>query len=295
MDITFPPFTTNKDFNLRKQSLVFQLIVQDTLDNIVVPSLDCTWLERVHHIDLLHRAREKGCDGFGGLDYRKVLHAEYSCASMTASVNAVFKNKKDGKPTCVFAPVSGFHHAHYNRSGGFCTFNGLMAAAVCALEDHSARKILILDGDAHWGDGTQDIINQLQLHRSVDHISISSMDDWRNQSASPGGLDFSEYSLILYQAGADAHIEDPCGQGTFDTGSFITRDRRIFISAQASGVPIIVNLAGGYNGAKTLDLHTSTFQTLVETYYPEQDRPIIARGSTVDLDGLLTQFGEKSE
>lgn len=33
----------------------------------------------------------------------------------------------DGSISC--SPSSGFHHAHYDRNHGFCTFNGLIVAA----------------------------------------------------------------------------------------------------------------------------------------------------------------------
>jgi acetoin utilization deacetylase AcuC-like enzyme len=33
------------------------------------------------------------------------------------------------------APVCGFHHAHYDETGGFCTFNGLMVTAIKLLNE----------------------------------------------------------------------------------------------------------------------------------------------------------------
>jgi acetoin utilization deacetylase AcuC-like enzyme len=38
---------------------------------------------------------------------------------------------------CAVAPVAGFHHACYAQGGGFCTFNGLTAAAMTLRHDKS--------------------------------------------------------------------------------------------------------------------------------------------------------------
>ena len=51
---------------------------------------------------------------------------------------------------------SGLHHARRDSGAGFRTFNGLALAARAAL-DAGARRLLILDLDAHVGDGTLDI------------------------------------------------------------------------------------------------------------------------------------------
>ncbi len=71
----------------------------------------------------------------------------------------------------VCSPTSGFHHTGYSHSAGFCTFNGLMATA-CELRRVGAVKTVgILDCDAHYGDGTDDIINQINIdwikHRTL--------------------------------------------------------------------------------------------------------------------------------
>ena len=63
------------------------------------------------------------------------------------------------------APCSGFHHAGYDHAGGYCTFNGLMVTAAALLAEGRANKVGILDCDEHWGNGTHDIIERLQLTR----------------------------------------------------------------------------------------------------------------------------------
>ncbi len=61
------------------------------------------------------------------------------------------------------SPTSGFHHASYASGGGFCTFNGLMVTAIKLLQANRVRRVGVLDCDWHYGNGTDDIIQQLRL------------------------------------------------------------------------------------------------------------------------------------
>lgn len=69
------------------------------------------------------------------------------------------------------SPTSGFHHAEYQSSMGYCTFNGLMLTAAELLSTGKAKKIGILDCDQHYGNGTDDIVRHLKLEDSVVHIT----------------------------------------------------------------------------------------------------------------------------
>ena len=165
---------------------------------------------------------------------------------------------------CAVAPVAGFHHACYAQGGGFCTFNGLMVAAMTLRRDKSARKMGILDFDQHYGNGTTDIIREVGAHW-VEHYSAGAW--WEHAEEAERFLDevptiikqFDDCQLLLYQAGADPHINDPLG-GWLTTPQLRERDRRVFATSKAMGLPIAWNLAGGYqtNLRKVLDIHDNT-------------------------------------
>jgi acetoin utilization deacetylase AcuC-like enzyme len=55
---------------------------------------------------------------------------------------------------------------------------------------------------------------------------------------------FAGYDLLLYQAGADPHIDDPLG-GFLTTDELAERDRIVFSVAKEIGIPVVWNLAGG--------------------------------------------------
>ena len=54
-----------------------------------------------------------------------------------------------------------------------------------------------------------------------------------------------EPEVILYQAGADTHRDDPLG-GVLTTAQMFMRDQIMFETAKNLGVGIAWNLAGGY-------------------------------------------------
>ena len=65
--------------------------------------------------------------------------------------------------------------------------------------------------------------------------------------------------MILYQAGADPHVDDPLG-GMLTSSQMYERDKLVFETARERGVPVVWNLAGGYQTPieKVLELHLTT-------------------------------------
>ena len=62
----------------------------------------------------------------------------------------------DGENTTAHT-FGGFHHAGRNFGEGFCIFNDVAIAAKALVERHGLSRVMILDSDAHQGNGTMDI------------------------------------------------------------------------------------------------------------------------------------------
>ncbi|MFT5681208.1 MAG: acetoin utilization deacetylase AcuC-like enzyme [Myxococcota bacterium] len=182
------------------------------------------------------------------------------------------------------APVSGFHHAEYATAKGFCTFNGLAVTAAVLLSE-GARRVGILDCDHHHGDGTEHILDQLELHDRVHHISVG--ERWFEPSHAPDFFarlpklleGFRDCDVVLYQAGADPHIDDPLGGWLTDT-DLRERDATVFRTLYEQAVPVAWNLAGGYqrdeDGSirRVLNIHDQTLRECAAVYLSTADAEV---------------------
>lgn len=160
------------------------------------------------------------------------------------------------------SPSSGFHHASYSSCFGYCTFNGLIITAIKLYQEYSLKKIGIIDFDAHYGNGTDNIIEHLGLNY-IHHQGIKQLLDQHQKfqlsTLEKLLLQFKDCDYLLYQAGADPHIDDPLG-GYLSTEELRIRDEKVFTFSQEHHIPLTWNLAGGYQQPieKVLDLHENT-------------------------------------
>ena len=207
-------------------------------------------------------------NGFGNTSLAIAKSLRYTVGSVVAAATHVLTALHGSGLRVAVSPTSGFHHAGHDFGGGFCTFNGLMAAAIHVHGLGLAKRILILDMDQHYGDGTDNIIIKLDID-FIDHITATQSYRTAKQALACANLCANEafrsgrYDLVLYQAGADMHVDDPLG-GLLTTGQMTRRDRLVFQACAKHGIPLVWNLAGGYQRdadgtiAPVLALHRNT-------------------------------------
>ena len=170
-----------------------------------------------------------------------------------------------------FSPTAGFHHAGWDQGHAFCTFNGLLVAALALHARGQVQRVAILDCDQHFGDGTRDGIRRLGLDwishytYGADPPTRETAEDWL--TALPGivASTAAGADLVLYQAGADPHEDDPWG-GCLSTEQLARRDRIVFRTCQEMEAPVVTNLAGGYQKPveRVVALHVQTLRQLAE-------------------------------
>ena len=204
-------------------------------------------------------------NGFRGRQQEVADSLPWTCGSLLWAARGALSN---GLVAC--SPTSGFHHAGYESAYGYCTFNGLMVAALALKAEGKVQRVGILDCDQHYGDGTAEIMASL----NVDWIQHVSQEHWNPDEAGPfmAGLpevvrSFAGCDLLIYQAGADPHINDPLG-GFLSTKELVERDRIVFSLAKTIGVPVVWNLAGGYQEplSRVLDIHRNTLFACAAEY-----------------------------
>lgn len=235
--------------------------------------LDTTTLSLAHDP---HHVREViDClepNGFGNRSRAVARSLPFTSGAMLAAARAAIES---GTVAC--APVSGFHHAAYDRCGGYCTFNGLMVAAMALQRDGLAQRVGILDLDQHYGDGTEDIIHRLHAgfvhHHTAGRRHREAGRDARTFLEGLPSLvsSFMDCQVLLYQAGADPHIDDPLG-GWITTEELAERDEIVFDVCAKLGIPVAWNLAGGYQRDASgsiepvLAIHRNTMKACLKAY-----------------------------
>ena len=206
------------------------------------------------------------------------------CASNGGVVSAARAALHSGRAGAL---ASGLHHARRDHGAGFCTFNGLALAALSALES-GARRVLVLDLDAHCGGGTDELLGRHPAVRIVD-IAVNGFDRY---DPGPGnsldllddagtylptlrrrldGLAGEDFGLVLYNAGMDPHQHCPVGGlAGVDELLLAQRERMVFEWARKRRLPIAFVLAGGYigprlNQAQLVGLHRLTLAAAANT------------------------------
>ncbi|MHA2027109.1 MAG: histone deacetylase family protein [Candidatus Thorarchaeota archaeon] len=113
-------------------------------------------LDTIHSQTYLNEVRMISETGVGEIDidtpgFKGIYeNARITCGATITGVKAV----ATGQVEHFLSPTGGFHHAKYERGGGFCIFNDV-AASVYALKEMGFKRILIADFDVHHGNGTQ--------------------------------------------------------------------------------------------------------------------------------------------
>lgn len=204
-------------------------------------------------------------NGFRGRHKDVADSLPWTCGSLLSAARCALNN---GSVAC--SPTSGFHHAAYESGFGYCTFNGLMITALALKQEGKVRRVAILDCDQHYGDGTAEIIDELAIgwirHISCEYRSPSEANPFLNNLPSVV-RGFADCDLLIYQAGADQHMNDPLG-GFLTTAELAERDRIVFSEAKNAGIPVVWNLAGGYQDplSHVLTIHRNTMAACIAAY-----------------------------
>ena len=72
--------------------------------------------------------------------------------------------------------------------------------------------------------------------------------------------------VVLFQAGADPHVDEPYGWA-LTSEQLVIRDTIAFVGLKELGIPVAWNLAGGYQVPiqKVLDIHTGTLKAYLKS------------------------------
>jgi acetoin utilization deacetylase AcuC-like enzyme len=223
-------------------------------------------LARVHTADYVNAIRTgepRGLAESNGLSWDPGLWTA-TCASSGGAVSATLEALRTRRHAGSLS--SGLHHASAASGAGFCTFNGLALGARQAL-DAGARRVLILDLDAHCGGGTVALVGSWPAVVRVD-VSLNQFDRYDITAGSRSTLDIVaaagdylpavtrrlralddlSFDVVIYNAGMDPHQASLGGVQGITFTTLAERERLVFAWARDRELPVAFMLAGGYIG-----------------------------------------------
>ncbi len=164
--------------------------------------------------------------------------------------------------------AGGTHHAYPDHGEGYCVFNDAAVAARAMQDAGLARRVVILDGDVHQGNGTAAIFAQdrsvftfsihgaknFPFHKEKSDLDIELPDRTEDapylallEEGVTRSLAAANADIAIYLAGADPYYKDRLGRMALTMDGLATRDHIVLRLCQEAGIPVAIAMAGGYS------------------------------------------------
>lgn len=217
-------------------------------------------------------------------------YLDRALASVQATFEAMLQvtSGKSGNTKISGALAGGTHHAFRDHGEGYCTFNDIAIATFYALQN-SVSRVLILDLDAHQGNGTAALfaseprVFTFSMHCEDNYPrpkEKSSLDLGLPRGAQdacylkllkdhlPQILEFFEPELVFFQAGVDVLEKDRFGKLGLSMAGLLQRDLFVFEQVLGNSIPCVITLGGGYqhNHADVGLAHAQTYFAAAQVY-----------------------------
>jgi acetoin utilization protein AcuC len=175
----------------------------------------------------------------------------------------------------------GYHHAGRNYGGGFCLFNDIAVLVEYLREKYELKRVLIVDYDVHFGNGTSDIyysdpdVLYISLHQDprtiypgtgfVEQIGEGAGEGYNVNVPLPPGTGDQTYlqalkemfvplaeefepEIILGNGGSDPHFADMLGSLELTVNGFFKLSQTIAgVAEKVCGGKLVLMPGSGYN------------------------------------------------
>lgn len=252
-------------------------------------------IARVHTKKMIEGVEAACAEGGGIIDYAPTYVTRTSFEDALLAAGGTLKCTRaiwTGEAANAFALVRPpGHHSEPSRAMGFCVFNNIAIAARDLLE-RGAKRVLVVDYDAHHGNGTQaafwndERLAYLSTHQWGIYPGSGRMDEAPHAKgrivnvplpAYAGDRCFAQITekvmvpmvrafrpeMLLVSAGFDSHWSDPItGLGLSSAGFSAISKHLVELAQDFCGGKIVFVLEGGYDPLNVANGASATFAAM---------------------------------
>lgn len=180
----------------------------------------------------------------------------------------------------------GYHHAGPDWGGGFCVYSDAALAAAILHAEGRAARVLMVDLDAHQGNGTaaafasRDWASIFDVYEDDLFPSRKEPEDypvpipagWTGveyldlvREFLPEALDAVRPDLVLYNAGSDPFTDDPLTRLCLSANDLADRDLLVVDMIRSRAIPVAMVLSGGYS-ADSWKIHADAIEGILTRF-----------------------------
>jgi histone deacetylase 11 len=180
----------------------------------------------------------------------------------------------------------GYHHAADGWGSGFCVYADVPLAAMILHQEGKIERLLVVDLDAHQGNGTAAIFHGWDWAFIFDLYERDIFPARKEPEDYPlpvgSGLTGSEYlgivsdtlpkaldavrpDLVIYNAGSDPFVGDALAGFRLSRSDLAERDLMVVSSVRERDIPVAMVLSGGYS-AESWAIHADAIEGILTRF-----------------------------
>jgi histone deacetylase 11 len=262
-------------------------------------------LERVHAPEYLRSLRRSkvlaeilGVPVLAGvpavfIDWRVLLPMRYATGG---TILACRKALEHGLAINI---AGGYHHASASWGEGSCAYTDIPLAAATLHAEGLIERVLVVDLDAHQGNGTAATIRPwpwasiLDVYEDDLYPIPKQAEDFPIpitaglsgaeylaivDESLPRALDVVKPDLVIYNAGSDPYVEDPLTRLRLSRSDIADRDLLVATLVRERGIPMAMVLSGGY-ARESWRVHADGIEAILTRFDRVETSPAVGEAS----------------